>query len=174
MSTTILHQLERPLTLATNDGIRQGMSVAFIDCDGFRKLWETELPPCCDKCHESVERSDGSKVYPNKIYVRPRKENGDYNSDWALCIEGVVCCKVFHLVTDIPNSWWRAQAERLGVRRDDGQGYRDSSGRPWGEVVSIRRPIAITAVQRARILADEQKRAESKGIDDFLDRRPRR
>ena len=116
------------------------MSVAFLECKTFHDLQLEEsrlrhieerkrdpligaiygigLGDCCPKCHE--------KNHKNLIYVRPFQD-GVYgqvgNTDWDMCIEAIVCCKIYDFVRALPREWWIKKATELNVYREDSRGY---------------------------------------------------
>jgi len=92
------------------------MSVAFLECATF--LHPDGEVICCPKCHAGDRK--------NLIYVRPFKEGvlGDVgNTDWDMCIEATVCCKIYDFVRALPREWWIKKATELNVYREDSRGY---------------------------------------------------
>jgi len=94
------------------------MSVAFLECSIIiRESWEKhERIECCPQCHK----------HKQLIYVRPYREGvlGEAgNTDWDLCVEGIVCCNLYHFTRSLPRSWWVEKARELGVYREDMRGY---------------------------------------------------
>src|SRR5438093_4239375 len=98
---------------AVSPQVFKSMSVAFLECAGFLKLFPEWKSSCCSHCHG---------LDNHKIYIRPLDSSG-YNADWYLCIEAIVCCGLYHKVRELPREWWVAKSIELGVKRDDGRGY---------------------------------------------------
>lgn len=90
------------------------MSFVFLECDWFRKHLNSAPLVCCENCHEKL----GNK----RIFVSPFKEDG-INTDWQLCVQGIVCCRMYDFVRGLDRNFWVAQAELYGTKRDDGRGY---------------------------------------------------
>lgn len=159
-SCQVRHQLDRPKLIGTNVSHRsQSMSVAFLECKAFKEF----LPfgyECCENCH---------KFKRNLIFIRPYKP-GEENPDWMLCIEGIVCCKVYDYVREVPHGWWERMAKDLGVNREDMRGYiypgspQRNTERPASPKTIIPRSTAA-ARRRAALQRDEP------SLDDFLKRR---
>jgi hypothetical protein len=139
------------------------MSIVFIECASFREMLPFDHV-CCPKCHEFTERSDGSKLYPNLIYVRPTRED-NANPDWSLCIEGLVCCKAYHIVKDLPRSWWVREAKERGVYREDQRGYIYSNTKEN----DTDKPKPSASAKRARRIVVEDDEPES--FASFINKR---
>ena len=90
------------------------MSFVFLECDWFRERGCISSFECCKDCH-----ADGGH---KRIFVSPFKEDG-INTDWQLCIQGIVCCEMYDAVRALPREFWVHQAELHNVKRDDGRGY---------------------------------------------------
>lgn len=121
-------------------GLRN-MSVAFLECKTFHDILLEEarlehvklmksnptvsgiygmgLKECCPTCHTGDNQR-------NLIYVRPFQD-GAYghvgNTDWDMCIEATICCKLYDYVRSLPREWWIKKATELGVYREDPRGY---------------------------------------------------
>lgn len=138
------------------------MSIFFIECPSFHLNIE-----CCPECHSSIMRTDGTKIYPDLIYVRPIKGNGDYNPDWELHIESLVCCRIYHHVKSLPKAWWEDQARKAGVFT----GYKFSNSRELDTDREIKNGKKELARIRGNKEEGEIETLRRGGLSGFLSRR---
>lgn len=153
------------------------MSTLFVECKTFIEYFieqeklEAQLLPdyakprmvgigliCCDKCHENDR---------NKIYVRPFREGalGEVgNTDWNLCIEGIICCALYDKVRAIPRDWWVQKAREAGVERDDDKGYIYSDSPSHN---TNRRRVASRISKKLEL----EKEDETEGLNSWLKNR---
>lgn len=156
----ISHQLDRPK--ARGADWNHNMSVAFLECDAFREFYPEGFK-CCESCH-----SDKA----HRIFVRPiRDEVG--NPDWLLCIEGIVCCRSYDYVRQIPHEWWERESKRLGVKRDDGRGHVYSQALEGDAEKPTVRPPKVRVINKTVAAAKRKAflHREEPSLDDFLRRR---
>lgn len=157
------HQLERPKIAGSDNGV-PSLSIAFIECQAFKDAFRLQRVECCPDCHShSAEHPHGQL-----IYVRPHQP-GSPNPDWLLCIEGIVCCQMYHAILNVPYTWWAAEAQRLGVARVDMRGhiYPASPGRNT-DPPKTQVKISVAEKQRRRRVAAQP---EERSMDDFMRRR---
>jgi hypothetical protein len=137
------------------------MSTAFIQCGAFG----TELPvdtQCCPKCHTDDR---------NMIYVRPFQEGcmGSVgNTDWDLCIEGIVCCGIYDFVRALPREWWVGKSRELGVGRDDGRGY-SYTDTPHRNTEHTKKGSSSLAKRPRRIASMDED--EPEGLSSWMNKR---
>jgi len=148
------------------------MSVVFIEC----KTFHAEFPDwvdvgyaCCGDCHSRINAL---------IYVRPFKPEypSDSNADWSLCIEALICCKIYDMVRALPREWWVKKAKEYGVYRDDSRGYiySDSPEKNTERPAHARTVSATIKTERAKaVIRRQQEEEEEGGLDAYLARRRR-
>lgn len=88
--------------------IDQRFQRTYLDC---REFGATD--PCCPDCLDGKETMLDAPVL-KRIYVKPPNERND-NVDWALNIEGVLCCHHHHL-SFITREAWLKLVEKNGAR----------------------------------------------------------
>lgn len=93
--------------------INQRFQRTYVDCkDLLQFLGFSNGHVCCAECGTVAD----DPYRPNNcIYIHPAAEDGQ-NSDWAMNIEGVVCCKHIHLIRRVmTREKWSELARKVGA-----------------------------------------------------------